>query len=651
MVWPISGGYSSDSDDFTAVLYSYNPLPNGRNSSSKRSCAMKIGIVVLSALPVFALFLVLSGDTKKEAIKIECNETGAHGCGRCHAGRRRGCRRRRSGFPDRGGLRAAAFEWNETQLAWQRTAYHFQPMKNWMNGPLCHKGWYHFFYQYNPNAAVWGDIVWGHAVSRDLIKWRHLPSAIVADRWYDVKGVWTGSATLLPDGQIAILYTGSTNASDQVQNLAFPADLSDDLLINWVKYSGNPVLRPPPGIQPKDFRDPSTAWYTAGKRWRFAIGSKKNRTGISLVYETEDFKSFKLLDGLLHSVAGTGMWECVDFFPVSMTDPNGMDTSARGPHVKHVLKASLDDVKIDCYAIGMYDDEKGMWVPDAPENDVGAGMRYDHGKFYASKTFYDQEKRRRVLWGWVSESDAEAVDIRKGWASLQAIPRTVLYDQKTGANLLQWPVEEIESLRTQSSVFPNATVQAGSVMPLNVGSAEELDIVAEFEISQEALEKLPTSDKPYSCRRSGGSSQRGSLGPFGLLVLTAEDFSEQTPVYFYVTRGSDGDLKTFFCTDLSRSSMAAEVIKDIYGSTVPVLRGEKLTLRVLVDHSIVEAFAQGGRTCITSRVYPTKAIYGGAKLFVFNNATEATITASIKTWQMSPARPHGSSVSDHIHQN
>jgi beta-fructofuranosidase len=56
-----------------------------------------------------------------------------------------------------------------------------------------------------------------------------------------------------------------------------------------------------------------------------------------------------------------------------------------------------------------------------------------------------------------------------------------------------------------------------------------------------------------------------------------------------------------------------------------------------VDHSIVESFAQGGRTCVTSRVYPTTAIYGNARLFLFNNATEATVTASLKVWHMNSA--------------
>ncbi|XVE57711.1 hypothetical protein DITRI_Ditri04bG0111300 [Diplodiscus trichospermus] len=507
---------------------------------------------------------------------------------------------------------------------------------------MFYKGWYHFFYQYNPNAAVWGDIVWGHAVSKDLIHWLHLPLAMVADQWYDKNGVWTGSATFLPDGNIVMLYTGSTEEAVQVQNLAYPADPSDPLLIHWVKYPGNPVLVPPPGINKKDFRDPTTAWLTSEGKWRITIGSKINKTGISLVYDTKDFINYEKLDGVLHAVPGTGMWECVDFFPVSKAQENGLDTSVNGPGVKHVVKVSLDDDRHDYYAIGTYHDKNGTWIPDQPGIDVGIGLRYDYGVYYAAKTFYDQNKNRRVLWGWIGESDSEAADMQKGWASVQSIPRTILFDNKTGTHLLQWPVEEIESLRLKINEFNGVRIQTGSVIPLDVGPATQLDVVAEFKIDKEALEKTTGSNETFSCSTSGGAAERGALGPFGLLVLADDSLSEQTPVYFYIAKGSDGNLKTFFCNDQSRSSAASDVNKQIYGSFVPVLKGENLSLRILVDHSIIESFAQGGRTVITSRVYPTKAIYGAARVFLFNNATDASVTATLKIWQMNSAfiRPY-----------
>lgn len=545
-----------------------------------------------------------------------------------------------------------AYNWTNSMLHWQRTAFHFQPEKNWMNdpdAPLWYKGWYHLFYQWNPDSAVWGNITWGHAVSRDLVHWLLLPPAMVPDHWYDANGVWSGSATLLPpDGRVVVLYTGSTNASVQVQNLATPADPSDPLLVRWLKSTSNPLLLPPPGVGPKDFRDPTTAWSARNRSsWRVGIGSKDDsqHAGIALVYETEDFLTYRLLPGRLHEVPGTGMWECLDFYPVSTVADVGLDTSAepKPGAVKHVLKASLDDDKHDYYAIGDYDPEGNVWVPDDPENDVGIGLRLDYGKYYASKTFYDETKQRRVLWGWSGETDSENADLLKGWASVQTIPRTILYDRKTGSNLLQWPIEEVESLRLSSREFIDTELDAGSIVPLDVGRATQLDMEAEFVIETAALARTVEADVGYNCSTSGGAYGRGALGPFGLLVLAGQDLSEQTAVYFYVSRGMDGSLRTFVCSDELRSSKANDLVKRVHGSTVPVLDGETLALRVLVDHSIVESFAAGGRTCITSRVYPTEAIYSSARVFLFNNATGARVTVkSIKVWHMDSAfiRPY-----------
>ncbi|XP_057249567.1 beta-fructofuranosidase, soluble isoenzyme I isoform X2 [Beta vulgaris subsp. vulgaris] len=523
-----------------------------------------------------------------------------------------------------------SFAWTNDMLRWQRSGFHFQPEKNWMNGPLYYKGFYHLFYQYNPDSAVWGNITWGHAISTDLIHWKYLPISMKPDQWYDINGVWTGSATILPDGKIMMVYTGDTDKFVQVQNLAYPANLSDPLLLDWVKYPGNPVLTPPEGIGAKDFRDPTTAWVGPDGIWRLIIGSKTGTTGISLVYKTKDFKTYEL-ESNLHAVPGTGMWECVDFYPVSITGQNGLDTSAYGSGMKHLLKASLDDNKQDHYALGTYDMTTQTWTPDNPDMDVGLGLRLDYGKYYASKTFFDQNKQRRILWGWVGETDTEADDLLKGWASLQTIPRVVTYDAKTGTNILQWPVKEVESLRTDSREYDNLLLQPGSIINLDITSGAQLDISAEFVVDQEALKSTVGDDVINNC---SAAAVRQALGPFGLLVLADESLSELTPIYFYIAKASDGTVKNWFCTDQSRSSKASSVDKQIYGGPVPVLEGEKYSMRLLVDHSIIEAFGQGGRTCITSRIYPTKAINGNAKVFIFNNATDSSVTASVKIWEL-----------------
>ncbi|KAJ9545859.1 hypothetical protein OSB04_025566 [Centaurea solstitialis] len=524
-------------------------------------------------------------------------------------------------------------------VEWQRSAYHFQPDKNFISGPLYHMGWYHLFYQYNPESAIWGNITWGHAVSKDLINWFHLPLAMVPDHWYDIQGVMTGSATILPDGQIIMLYSGNAYDLSQLQCLAYPVNSSDPLLLHWTKYPANPILFPPPGVGLKDFRDPSTLWVGPDGKYRMVMGSKHNETiGCALIYHTTNFTHFELLDEVLHSVPGTGMWECVDLYPVSTTSGNGLDMSYHGSGVKHVLKQSGDEDRHDWYAIGSYDAVTDKWYPDDPEMDVGIGLRYDYGKFYASKTFYDPSKKRRVLWGYVGETDPPRDDLVKGWANILNVPRTVVLDAKTGSNLIQWPVEETETLRSKKHEFKDIVLQPGSLIPLDVGMATQLDISASFEVDNKMLDATLEADVLFNCTTSGGSASRGVLGPFGLVVLADASLSEQTPVYFYIAKNIDGTSRTYFCADESRSSKLLDVGKIVYGSSVPVLHDEKYNMRLLVDHSIVESFAQGGRTVITSRVYPTKAIYEAAKLFLFNNATGISVKASLKVWKMGGAQ-------------
>lgn len=84
-----------------------------------------------------------------------------------------------------------------------------------------------------------------------------------------------------------------------------------------------------------------------------------------------------------------------------------------------------------------------------------------------------------------------------------------------------------------------------------------MDINAEFEVEKEVLERVVESKSVhessvvYGCE-GNGAANRGALGPFGLSVLAHQDLSEHTPVYFYIAKGSDNNLKTFFCADQSR---------------------------------------------------------------------------------------------------
>jgi beta-fructofuranosidase len=290
---------------------------------------------------------------------------------------------------------------------------------------MYYKGRYHLFYQYNPKGAVWADIVWAHSVSRDLVNWEELEPAIRPSIKADQYGCWSGSATMLPDSTPVIMYTGIilkiNDSNYQVQNLAYPRNKSDPLLREWIKPADNPVIVPEPGMNATLFRDPTTAWRANGL-WHLVIGSREGTTqGVAYLYRSHDFKQWTRVRRPLHS-APTGMWECPDFYPVMVGGwKKGVDTSvSSSSQIKHVLKNSLDARRYDYYTVGSYDRRSEQYVPDNPEGDEHH-LRYDNGNFYASKTFYDPSKRRRILWGWANESDTVADDLAKGWAGIQVI--------------------------------------------------------------------------------------------------------------------------------------------------------------------------------------------------------------------------------------
>lgn len=75
-------------------------------------------------------------------------------------------------------------------------------------------------------------------------------------------------------------------------------------------------------------------------------------------------------------------------------------------------------------------------------------------------------------------------------------------------------------------------------------------------MSKEALEEAIEADVGYNCSTSAGAGGRGVLGPFGLLVIADQNLSEQTATYFYIGKGTDGSLQTFFCQDELRHALS-----------------------------------------------------------------------------------------------
>ncbi len=195
-----------------------------------------------------------------------------------------------------------------------RPQFHFTPAQNWMNDPnglVYDNGEYHLFYQYNPFGNTWGNMSWGHAVSKDLVHWTQLPVAIPAE---GDELIFSGSAVVDKDntagfgaGAMVAIYT-SARPNSQAQSLAYSLDHGR----TWTKYAGNPVL----DIGSSEFRDPKVFWYAAGHKWVMAV-SKAQEHKIAL-YSSANLKTWTHMSDFGPANDTNGAWECPDLFPLQL---------------------------------------------------------------------------------------------------------------------------------------------------------------------------------------------------------------------------------------------------------------------------------------------------------------------------------------------
>jgi len=206
-----------------------------------------------------------------------------------------------------------------------RPQFHFSPQANWMNDPngmFHYKGEYHLFYQYYPDSNVWGPMHWGHAVSKDLISWEHLPIALYPD---SLGYIFSGSAVVdwkntsglgsIDNPPLVAIYTyhdpisREAGAVDyQSQGIAYSLDNGR----SWIKYKKNPVL-PNPGIL--DFRDPKVSWHEASQKWIMALAVLDH---ISFYSSSNLISWEKESDFGFEWGSFAGVWECPDLFEMEV---------------------------------------------------------------------------------------------------------------------------------------------------------------------------------------------------------------------------------------------------------------------------------------------------------------------------------------------
>ncbi len=323
--------------------------------------------------------------------------------------------------------------------------FHLATKANWINdpnGPVYFNGEYHMFFQHNPYGDKWGNMSWGHAVSKDMVTWQHLPIALTPNPGsYDKDGVFSGCC-VIDKGVPTIIYTG---VNPEVQCIA----RSYDNMRTWEKYEGNPVIAKPPVENVTGFRDPFV--WQDGNEWYMVLGSGiKDVGGTAFLYKSTNLTDWEYINPI--STGFGSMWECPNFFPLG----------------EKWLLAVSPYGKVQ-YTLGDFKDNKfnhGLWKP----MDLG-----ERSGFYAPNCLVD-EQGRRIIWGWITGGGTEGYS----WNGMLTLPRvlTLRDDQTLGIE----PLPELSKLRGKHYQYSDVAVGSDDVFVLPDFSGNSFELIADIDL-------------------------------------------------------------------------------------------------------------------------------------------------------------------------
>lgn len=454
-----------------------------------------------------------------------------------------------------------------------RNVYHFSPQKNWMNDPngmVYFNGEYHLFYQHHPFGTTWGPMHWGHAVSKDLVSWKELPIALAPD---EHGTIFSGSAVVDWDntsgffdeepGLVAI-FTHHHDVPDaqqmmQYQSLAYSKDEGR----TWTKYDGNPVLSHDSYI---DFRDPKVFWHEPSSQWVMIVACGQT----VCLYRSSNLKEWVFASEFGEGIGfHDGVWECPDLFPLATEDSG----------VRWVMLVSIGDDPAFVegsrtqYFIGDFDGT--TFMPD--ERSKGEVRWLDYGRDnYAGVSWSDipAADGRRLFIGWMSNWKYANLTPTDGWRGAMTLVRELKLETLEGEVMLtQQPVREMEAHRTELLSLHGIAVDEAAVR------------LADLQL--ESSEILVRFDAAFSL----GLKVRTGLGQETLVGWDAR------AAEVYVDRSRSGQ---------------ADFHKDFPGKHSAPLQtsGSILEMRIFVDRSSVELFADRGQAVITDLIYPDPASTG-----------------------------------------
>ncbi len=475
-----------------------------------------------------------------------------------------------------------------------RPQFHFTPKAHWINDPngmVYHKGTYHLFYQYHPASSVWGPMHWGHATSKDMVRWHEQPIALYPD---SLGWIFSGSAVVDvnnttgfgKNGQVPLvaIFTHHNDKlakvkSDKFQYQSLAYSLDDGK--TWTKYAGNPVL-PNPGIT--DFRDPKVRWYEPQKKWVLTLATKDRIT----FYSSPNLKEWSK-ESEFGRDAGEhgGVWECPDLFPLKH---NGKEVWVL---IVSVNPGGPNGGSAAQYFVGDFD---GKTFKAASKQTKWMDYGTDN---YAGVTFANTGNRT-LLMGWMNNWQYARDVPTPNWRGATTVPRELGLREVGGdVFLTSTPVKELNALGSKATSLANVNVTGSYDLTAKTGG--------KYDSFKLTLAAPTTNDFSIVLANERGNE-----------LLIGYDKAANA---YYIDRTRSG--RTNFEKGFGKRITAPRLATD-----------KAVSLTLLVDAASVELFADGGLSVMTSIFFPdqdlTKLSIKSAAGVSFKNLTFAPVASTLQ---------------------
>ena len=466
-----------------------------------------------------------------------------------------------------------------------RPVYHHTPLYGWMNdanGLVYKDGEYHLYFQYNPYGSKWGNMHWGHSVSKDLVHWEHLAPAIARDT---LGHIFSGSSIVDQEnvagygaGNILAFYTSASDKNGQIQCLAFSKDSGR----TFTKYEKNPILCPADGL--RDFRDPKVFRYEPEDKWVMIVSADKEMR----FYDSKNLKDWNYMSSFGE---GYGVQPCQFECPDMVELPVDGDLNRKKwALIVNVNPGCYFGGSATQYFTGNFDGTK--FSCDSQPN---VTKWLDWGKDHYATVCFSNTGERTIAVPWMSNWQYCNIVPTKQFRSANALPRELsLYTQDGEIYLSAVPVPEIKTLRKEKKEIPAFTVandyHIDSLLADNDGAYElALEItVGEAEIMGFNLfnDKGEKVDIYFNLPEKRLVMDRTKSG---IVDFGKKSVSHEIEVHD------------------RRKTTSINYIDDFALATwAPIKKENKYTLDVFVDKCSVEIFLNGGKVAMTNLIFPSE---------------------------------------------